>query len=199
MATEKPYQPLLFRVLHGVNGLLIILNLLTGFLVYNTYDGRLGKLPIPPLNKIIDIHGTLAKVFLLGVMPIFVLYSFHVGQRRLINDKTLSYLPDIGKPIWWYNLHRIVNTGLLLAMSFAVLSGGKVKEHWPTLGEFHHLWYVLHLLSWLILFFTVAIHILMVIKVGGLPLLLSMVDNRFRPQDSSVIWLKKIRSFWSRS
>ncbi|MFM5981538.1 MAG: cytochrome b/b6 domain-containing protein, partial [Sphaerospermopsis kisseleviana] len=47
MTRSAPYQPLLLRIIHGVNGILVIAAIITGFLVYNTFDQRFGKLPIP--------------------------------------------------------------------------------------------------------------------------------------------------------
>ncbi len=60
MSRSVPYQPLLLRILHGVSGILAIAAIITGFLVYNTFDGRFGKILIPRISAIIDIHGTFA-------------------------------------------------------------------------------------------------------------------------------------------
>lgn len=43
MRRTKPYQPLLLRVLHSFNALIAVLAIITSFLVYNTYDGRIDK------------------------------------------------------------------------------------------------------------------------------------------------------------
>ncbi|MCC5618852.1 cytochrome b/b6 domain-containing protein, partial [Nostoc sp. CHAB 5836] len=47
MPRSVPYQPLLLRILHGASGILAIAAIITGFLVYNTYDRRFGKIPFP--------------------------------------------------------------------------------------------------------------------------------------------------------
>jgi hypothetical protein len=41
-------------------------------------------------------------------------------------------------------------------------------------------------------------HLLMSAKVGGLPLILSMFDAAYRPEDSPAAWWKKIRSLVDR-
>jgi len=71
MPESKPYQPLLLRLLHGVNAAIALLAIITAFLVYNTYDGRFGKVPVPQIADIIGIHGTFGKLLILGVMPAF--------------------------------------------------------------------------------------------------------------------------------
>ncbi|WP_233258268.1 cytochrome b/b6 domain-containing protein [[Phormidium] sp. ETS-05] len=55
----QPYQPLLLRLLHSVNAFLVIGALITGFLVYDSWDGRFGGLGLSIKNReLIDIHGT---------------------------------------------------------------------------------------------------------------------------------------------
>jgi hypothetical protein len=45
-----------------------------------------------------------------------------------------------------------------------------------------------HLISWLIVVFCFVLHLLMSIKVSGIPLILSMLNWRFRSQDSPALW-----------
>ncbi|MEG4802543.1 cytochrome b/b6 domain-containing protein [Microcoleus sp. ARI1-B5] len=195
MAQSRPYQPLLLRLLHGLNAAIALLSILTAFLVYNTYDGRLAKVPVPRIADIIGIHGTFGKVLLLGVMPAFALYSFHAGQRRLVQPDSFGKLTQLGKPIWWYSLHRIVNTLMLLALTFAIATGSMVKEEWLPAGDLTQVWYYLHLTGWVILVFCLLMHLLMGAKVGGWPLILSVFDAAYRPEDSPAAWWRKIRSF----
>lgn len=178
MSKSKPYQPLLLKLLHGVNAAIAILAIITAFLVYNTYDGRFGKVAVPQIADIIGIHGTFGKLLILGVMPAFALYSFHKGQQRLIQPDSLGKLTQFGKPIWCYSLHRIVNTVMLVAIAFSIASGSMVKEEWLPAGKLTQVWYYLHISGWIILVFCLAIHLLMSAKVGGLPLILSMFDFR---------------------
>lgn len=197
MPRFQPYQPLLLRLLHGVNALVALLAIVTSFLVYNTYDGRLLKLPLPAIKDIIGLHGTFGLTFLL-VMPAFAIYSFHLGQKRLVQPDSFKKLAQVGKPIWWYSLHRIVNTGMLIATTFAVVSGRMMKEEWLPAGELHHIWYALHLTAWVVLVSSLAIHLLMSFKVGGLPLWLSMLSTYYRPEDAPSTWFRKIRDLLRR-
>lgn len=198
MPQPKPYQPSLLRFLHGVNALIALLAIITSFWVYNTFDGRLVKLPLPEINDIIGIHGTFGVAFLL-MMPAFALYSFHVGHKRLVQSDSLAKLTKIGKPIWWYSLHRIVNTVMLIAATWALITGRMMKEEWLPTRELDQIWYKFHLAGWVILVVGLMIHLLMSIKVGGLPLIISMFEFKYRPEDSPATWLQQIRSFFSRS
>ena len=83
MSKSIPYQPLVLRLLHGISGLLATGALITGFLVYNTYDGRFGSVSLPSLPDIQGIHGTFGLFFLL-IFPALAIYSFHWGSRRLL-------------------------------------------------------------------------------------------------------------------
>ncbi|MEK0180123.1 cytochrome b/b6 domain-containing protein [Microcoleus anatoxicus] len=183
MPESKPYQPLLLRLLHGVNAAIALGAIITAFWVYNTYDGRFGKVALPQIPDIIGIHGTFGKLLILGIVPGFALYSFHRGQKRLIQPDSLGKLTQFGKPIWWYTLHRIVNTLMLVAMSFSIASGSMVKEEWLPAGELTKVWYYLHASGWIVLVLCLAMHLLMSAKVGGLPLILSMFD--FKNQKDS--------------
>jgi hypothetical protein len=167
--------------------------------VYNAYDGRFGKLPFPELKQIIGIHAAFGKVLFLGLMPAFALYSFHIGQKRLIQSDSLAKITQLSKPIGWYSLHRTVNTIILLALTFAIFSGRMVKGKWLVVGQLTHLWYNLHLLAWVTLVLCLALHFLISVKIGGFPLILSMVDAKKRSNDTSLTdWLNKIRSLGRR-
>jgi hypothetical protein len=200
MFRNLPYQPLLLRLLHGINGCLIIGSIITGFWVYNTLDGRWGKLPLPNLAAIQDIHGTIAVCFFL-LIPVFALYSFHPGEKRLLQPDSLNNLTNLNQKIGWYSWHRLVNTLMLLAAILAAFSGRTMKEEWLPNGELNHPWYYLHLFAWLVMVLCLVLHLLMVAKVGGIPLILSMFNWQVRPQDSprhwkthTVNWLKQQKS-----
>jgi hypothetical protein len=141
----------------------------------------------------IGIHGTFGLTFLI-VMPAFALYSFHAGQKRLVQPDSFAKLTQVGKPIWWYSLHRIVNTVMLLAATCALITGRMMKEEWLPAGELNHIWYYLHLTAWAVLVFCLAIHLLISAKVGGLRLIASTFSLGYRPQDSPASWFQKIRS-----
>lgn len=192
MSPSTPYQPILLRILHGAIAVLTFLALITGFWVYNTYDKRWGSLTLPKLDAIQDIHGTIALTFLL-ILPIFALYSFRIGYRRLVQEQSFSHLTEVGKPIWWVSIHRIANTLTLLSATFAVITGRMMKEEWLPAGQVFHSWYIAHLVAWLCVFFSVAFHLLLGIKVGGVPLLISMFNGRKRSEDKLSSCLQEFR------
>lgn len=196
MTRSAPYQPLLLRILHGISGILVIAAIITGFLVYNTFDKRFGKIPIPKIDPIQDIHGTIA-VFFLVLLPVFALYSFHAGKNRLLQSDSIQNLAQVGKPIWWVSLQRLANTMMIIASVLAVISGRMMKEEWLPRGELNHIWYYFHLIAWLMIVCCLAIHVLMSAKVGGAPLLLSMLSWKFRPEDSPRNWFIRLRAWLS--
>lgn len=69
------------------------------------------------------------------------MYCVRSGQKRLVKSDSIEKLTLLGKPIWWYTLHRIVNTGTLLAAALAVVSGKFQDESWLPRGELNHTWY----------------------------------------------------------
>lgn len=186
---SQPYQPLLLRILHGLIGLFTIAAVITAYWTYDVYDGRWGSISLPKFEEIEGIHGTFGLWTLL-IFPLFVIYAFRRGQRRLIQPDSFNKLTQFGKPIWWYSLHRLVNTLSILAVTFAVFSGKMMDEKWLPQGELNHRWYYAHLVSWLVLLICIAFHVLMSIKVGGVPLILSMLNWRFRSQDNPNLWRK---------
>jgi Prokaryotic cytochrome b561 len=196
MPRSAPYQPLLLRIIHSVSGILAIAAIITGFLVYNTYDGRFGKIQFPIIADIQGIHGSFALCFLV-ILPAFALYSFHAGQRRLLQSDSLQQLTQVGKPIWWVSLQRLANTLMLIAAILAVNSGRMMKEEWLPAGQLYHIWYSLHLSAWIVMVCCVAIHVLMSTKVGSAPLLLSMFSWKFRPEDSPAQWSSRFRGWLS--
>lgn len=195
MKPTQPYQPLLLRLLHGATGLFLIAAVVTAFWTYNTYDGRWGTLPLPAFPAIEGIHGTFGLWTLL-VFPLLVVYSFQRGQRRLVQPDSWPKLAQVGKPVWWYTLSRLANTLALLAVTCALFSGKMMDETWLPQGELSHSWYSAHLLSWVGVVVAIALHVLLNAKVGGLPLLASMLSRRFRAADSPRLWPGHIAAGW---
>ena len=189
-----PYQPLLLRIVHGLLGLSAILAIITAYWTYDIYDGRWGSISLPKWSEIEGIHGTFGLWTLL-IFPFFVIYAFNQGQQKLIQPNSFKKLTEIGKPIWWYSLHRWVNTGTILALTLAVFSGKMMSEKWLPQGELNHFWYYAHLISWLILVAAIAIHVLMSVRIGGIPLILSMFNWQVRSQDSPSLWRKKLINY----
>jgi len=192
MSHTHPYQPVLLRILHGVAAVLVILALISGFLIYNTYDKRWGGFALPTIGNIQGIHGTIALIFLLFI-PVFALYSFHIGYRRLVQEQSFSQLKQLGKPVWWTSVHRFANTLMLLAVTFAVVTGRMMKEEWLPAGEIYHQWYLAHLMAWVSVFISLALHLLMGAKVGGVPLLVSMFSWKIRDEDTPLSWLRGVK------
>lgn len=192
---SSPYQPLLLRIIHNFQGLFVILAIITAFWTYNTYDGRWGKIFLPDWQEIEGIHGTFG-LFSLLIFPFFVIYVFHRGEKKLIQSNSLKQLKLVNKPIWWYTLHRYINTFNIFALTFAVFTGKMMNENWLPKGELNHFWYTLHLLSWLIIVLAIALHILMSVKIGGYPLIFSMIMNYgARDKDNPRFWGNNIQSW----
>ncbi len=189
MAQTTPYQPVLLRLLHGLVGALVVFALVTGFWVYNTYDHRWLRLPLPEIADSQGIHGTGALIFLL-VLPFFVLYCFHLGARRLIQPKSLANLKQIDQNKGWAAWQKLLNTLILLAATFAVITGRLMKEEWLPRGELHHLAYSGHLLAWGLMLVAVVLHIGLGHKVGGVPLIRSMFQLRLRTSDRPKTWFQ---------
>jgi cytochrome b subunit of formate dehydrogenase len=192
MSPTHPYQPILLRILHSIAAALLVLALISGFWVYNTYDKRWGSLALPALGDIQGIHGTIALTFLL-FLPFFAFYSFHVGYRRLIQEQSFSQLKQIGQPVWWISVHRFANTLMLLAATFAVVTGRMMKEEWLPAGDLYRQWYLAHLLAWACVFISLLLHMLMGAKVGGLPLLVSMFNWTRQREDTPRSWLQEVK------
>lgn len=192
MERAKPYQPFLLRVLHGFNAVLTIAALVTGYLVYDSWDGRWGKLGLTTDNRaLIDIHGTIAFI-LFFVFIGLTIYSLKAGRSRLVRSDWWQHLPQLGKPVWWYALHRMANTMMLLAVGLSVVSGKFQSEEWLPQGELNHGWYFVHLGAWILVLLAIALHVLLAAKVGGVPLLLSMVETRYRPAESPALWKDQV-------
>ncbi len=180
MSRPKPYQPLLLRLLHGIHAVLALAAAITGFWMYNTWDRRFGQLPLPkedPYSYFVHL-GFGNDLYL--ILPVFAVYSSWAGRRRLVQPDSLHQLKQVGQPIWWYTLHRLVNTGLLLIITVALISGRLTIHQGLLNGILSDPWYNVHIVAWLVLVLLFATHLLMIVKVGGVPLLLSIVDLKLR-------------------
>jgi thiosulfate reductase cytochrome b subunit len=190
-----PYQPFLLRLLHGMNALLVLAAFISGFLVYESWDGRWGRLGLSEANRnLIDIHGTFG--FLLFFVLIgFTVYSVRVGQHRLAAKDSLSKLRDLNKPRGWYALHRIANTGMLLAAGLAVITGKFQDENWLPQGQMNQPAYFLHLIAWIFIGLALLVHLAASAKVGGISLWKSMFQPGYRSPESPKLWPQKIQNW----
>lgn len=174
MTIKMPYQPSLLRLLHGVSAAVAGVASVTGFLIYNHYDGRFGRLPLGGSEEIIDLHGDLGGLLPWVVIP-FALYSLTLGIRRLFRPADLGWI--LGSlPAW----QRLTNTAALLGLAAAVLSDLPMDDDWLTDGDLNQFWYVLHLISWLVLAIAVMGHLIVLGLSGGWPLLRSMLTLDLR-------------------
>lgn len=194
-SSTQPYQPLLLRILHGLTGLFVLLAIATALWTYDTYDGRWFRVYLPKVAAIEGIHGTFGLWALL-LFPIFVVYAFHRGSRRLIQPDTLTQIREPGKPSGRYAVHRITNTLTLIALAVAVFSGKMMDEKWLPQGELDHPWYYVHLVSWVVMVISIALHLLMSAAVGGTPLWLSMLSRQIRPGDRPSVWRANVIQWW---
>ncbi|BAC08189.1 cytochrome b/b6 domain-containing protein [Thermosynechococcus vestitus] len=185
MAKPAPYQPLLLRLTHGAIAILVLLALLSGFWVYNTYDGRWGSLPLPQIPDIQGLHGTIALVLLL-LFPLFALYCFHWGDRRLLHKKSLAQLSQGNWPAW----QRLANTLMLVAVTFALITGRMMKEEWLPAGDLNRGWYLAHLGAWSGVLLGLLSHLILGAKAGGRALLASMISFAIRPED------RRLQNWW---
>jgi len=191
-----PYKPLVLRLFHGINAFLAVAALITGFLVYDSWDGRFGQLSLTVKNRaLIDIHGTFAFL-LFWLFFGFLIVNLKLGKNYLTNAKDLSKLNvKVGENVWWYRLQRVVNTTIFLALILSLATGKMQDENWLPQGEVNHIWYYLHLIAWLITLIALLAHLLTSAKVGGKTLFISMFNNKYRPQDNPKLWPDKIRAW----
>jgi hypothetical protein len=197
MSAKAPYQPSLLRLLHGLSGLAMLSALTTGYWIYDQFDGRWGRIGLPRLDSIMDWHQNIAgKSILLFIL--FGLYSLTLGRRKLLQKSSLKHLTQINTPIGWQGLHRLLNTTLLSAIVLAVISGRQMQGNWLVSGDYQQVVYILHLSAWGAIVLGLILHLLMNLKIGGIPMLLSIVSLKIRPHDTPKHWFSQIQTIWKR-
>ena len=172
----RPYQPSLLRLLHGMTAVLVVAAWLTGWMVYNHFDGRWGRLPLQLEGEWIDLHGSVGAL-LWPVALLFALYALTLGRRRL------------GRP---------ANAIPLLALALAVGSGKLMEEDWLRDGDLTQAVYGVHLVAWILLAGAVLTHLLGVMGRGGLSLAGSMLSWRWRAKDGPGDWPGQLRRHFTR-
>ncbi len=179
-----PKQNNLFRVVHAVHGLAVLLLLFTGLQSYNAWDQGFGLIP-----KVFTLgtwagnpkalHIALAWLFLTNGLG-FSLYQAISGGKKLFREQDAEVLVTSVQnwQRWNYALHRYINTALTwLSTLFAVT--GLILTNWGGMG----LWASIlggdsfirsvHLGLAPFLGLVVLAHLLLMVKVGGVPLVLS--------------------------
>ena len=167
----QPYQPSLLRFLHGATGLLVGAAWFSGLVLLLTLDRRWGALPFALPGEWIDIHGMIG-VALLPIGVVFSGYAITIGRRRLA--KTSNLVP-------------------LLALLLAVISGKLMQEDWLREGQLHQAIYSLHLSAWLLMAIAVVLHVIGLLRRGNWPLVQSMLQLGWRPNDSPNNWWEQLR------
>lgn len=79
---------------------------------------------------------------------------------------------------------------MLVAVTFALVTGRMIQEEWLPIGELNRSWYLAHLGAWSGVLLSLLFHLLLGAKAGGRPLLVSMVSFAIRPEDR---W---VRNWW---
>jgi Prokaryotic cytochrome b561 len=216
----SPYQPSLLRLIHGVTGLLVLLLTISGYWIYNQFDGRWGKLTIlPSSNSMIGFHYLLGSKFTL-VPLVLLLYSVTLGRRKLIQPNTFKAItadrptapPEANQSATksaklsqqaskrqWFGWGQVINTFMLLAIGLAWISGRRMDDVWLTNQDFNHWPYWLHLASWLIIGVGIGLHVLTHFKVGGMPLLISIYKLAMRKNDRPQDWFRQITQVFRKS
>ncbi|MEL6815168.1 MAG: cytochrome b/b6 domain-containing protein [Cyanobacteria bacterium J06598_3] len=199
MPKSRPYQPLIFRLIHALHGCLVLASVTTGFWMYNTWDHRLVKLPLPEAEtNLLSIHHQIGEI-LTPFVAIFLLYSLVAGRRRLIQPKSIPQLAKPTKPAGQYALHRLVNTGLLGMLLLSMVSARQFGGAKALIqGEWDNTWYNLHVFAWGSIVVLVCAHIMLALKVGGLPLVQSMIATQIRAKDQPAQWPQRL-STWYKS
>jgi hypothetical protein len=197
MSSKAPYQPSLLRLLHGVSALLTLVAVISGYWIYNQFDGRWGRIDLPHIDAIMDLHhGIAGKATLVFVL--LGLYGLTLGRHKLIQPSSLKYLTQVNAPVWWQSLHRLTNTFMLGGIVLAVLSGRQMNGGWLVQGDFAHGTYVVHLAAWGAIGLSFVLHLLMNVKIGGISLLLSIFSIKLRPNDMPKDWFGQIQKIWKR-
>jgi hypothetical protein len=68
-----------------------------------------------------------------------------------------------------------------------------MEEEWLPAGEINRQWYLAHLVAWLVVFISLALHLLLGAKVGGVPLLVSMFNWKVRDGDTPKFWFQDLK------
>lgn len=198
MARLSPYQPSLLRLLHGLGALLVLGAAISGYWLYDRFDGRYGKIGLPEVDNLMGLHHTIGEIATIGLF-LFLLYSFTLGRSKLIQLSNLKQLTQPTRPAWWYGLHRLSNTFIIGAVILAIASGKRMEGSWLANGELDQLPYVVHLSAWSAIGIGFMLHIGMNLKIGGMPLLMSIFSLKLKTNDTPKHWPGQIKQFFSRN
>lgn len=132
----RPYQPSLLRLVHACAAVLVPVSWLSGWLVYNNFDGRWGRLPAIP-GDWINWHGSVALLALLWCVGTGKLMEedwLRDGQlQHSIYGLHLLGWCAIALAVAWH-LWGVLQRGgpaLAAAMWSAQLAANDQPRHWP--------------------------------------------------------------------
>ncbi len=174
----------IFRVVHAVHGLTVLLLLVTGLQSYNVWDQGFGVIP-----KVFTLgtwagnpkalHLAFAWLFLANGLG-FSLYQVVSGGKKLFRGQDAEVLVASVQnwQRWNYALHRYINTALtwlstLFAFTGLILTNWGGMGNWASVLGGEGLIRSVHLGLVPFLGLVVFAHLGLMLKVGGMPLVLS--------------------------
>jgi thiosulfate reductase cytochrome b subunit len=179
-----PKQNNIFRVVHAVHGLSVLLLLVAGLQSYNVWDQGFG--PIPKVFTLGTwagnpkaLHIAFAWLFLANGLG-FSLYQVVSGEKKLFRAQDAEVLVASVQnwQRWNYALHRYINTALTwLSTLFAFT--GLILTNWGGMGTWasglggEGFIRSMHLGLVPFLGLIILAHLGLMLKVGGVPLVLS--------------------------
>jgi thiosulfate reductase cytochrome b subunit len=188
-AMSIPKQNNLFRVVHAIHSLTILLLLITGLQSYNVWDQG---------------FGLIAKVFTLGTWSgnpkalhlafswLFLANGFGFSVYQVISGRKKLFQAQDAEVLvasvqnwqrWNYALHRYINTALtwlstLFAFTGLVLSNWGGMGMWASVLGGQSFIRSLHLGLVPFLGLIILAHLGLMLKVGGVPLILSAFTSK---------------------
>lgn len=176
MATARPYQPSLLRVLHGLTALLVLLAWISGSLLLLGSDHAQGAFLLPRIADLGKQHQAIGLV-LVPPSLLFALYAITAGRAPL--RKATNLLP-------------------LVVLFLALGSGLLMDNDGLFSGELHQLVESVHVFAWAGLALSVLVHLMALLRRGGLPLVRSMLSVRVQMHDRPIHWPAQLLRFLQR-
>jgi thiosulfate reductase cytochrome b subunit len=179
-----PKQNNIFRVVHAVHGLTVLLLLVTGLQSYNAWDQGFGLIPrVFTLGTWVGnpkaLHIAFAWLFLANGLG-FSLYQVISGGKKLFREQDAEVLVASVQnwQRWNYALHRYINTALtwlstLFAFTGLILSNWGGMGIWASILGGEGFIRSMHLGLVPFLGLIILAHLSLMLKVGGVPLVLS--------------------------
>lgn len=188
-AMAIPQQNNIFRLVHAVHGLTVLLLLVTGLQSYNVWDQGFGLIP-----KVFTLgtwagnpkalHIAFAWLFLANGFG-FSVYQVVSGRKKLFQTQDAAVLVASVRnwQRWNYALHRYINTALtwlstLFAFTGLILTNWAGMGIWASVLGGQSLIRSTHLGLGPLLGLIILVHLSLMLKVGGVPLVLSAFTSK---------------------